>query len=207
MDKDALKLTGVVLLFEACGVLSSLLMFQDSNTAAARLYDCEFRLRLFLAVPLPFAVLCLLLLIAPVRRPILALFLNIAIWFVAYGLSFALGMGTGGHHPFVAMCAGGIVGGLGVTLCAAIGHRGLLSIKHLVTIATIGGLSALPFGYWLDADQNHPDPLQPIYFRLGFVAWQAAVGTYLYAVCTRASKKAQQGDSQGASPGPAASVS
>jgi hypothetical protein len=51
----------------------------------------------------------------------------------------------------------------------------------------VGAIFALPFGDWLASDPNHGQSglssvLKPRQLEYAFAAWQAAMGTYLYAV-------------------------
>ncbi|MGA2435820.1 MAG: hypothetical protein ABSG25_11095 [Bryobacteraceae bacterium] len=170
----ALRSAGVALLFAACGALSSYIMSTDSDARW-----------LVLAVPLPFVFLSFLLFLRHTPKGLLALPLNVAVWFAAYRIAGDMAVYAGDDRPFLPMLLAGTVGGLGVTLAAAIGYRRLLSAKYLIAAAIIGGVSAVPFGLWL---RSGSDPLQAIYFRSAFAIWQAAVGTFLYVVCNEFKK-------------------
>ncbi len=169
-----LKAAGVALLFALCGAWSSSFMDAEGNGT--------------LTVAIPFAFLMLGLLRGRVAARLLTLPLVAFVWFIAY----VGAMLASRDHTFLAMSVGGAIGGLGVTLCAAIGRRRLLSPKYLIAAAAIGGVSALPFGFWLRVSDRRawggPDPAQPLRLRLSFAIWQAAVGTYLYMVCTQLKK-------------------
>jgi len=64
----------------------------------------------------------------------------------------------------------GLVGGVGLVLCAAICYPHLLSPRFLCCGAALGTISVLPFRWWCDSTST--------------AIWQAIVGTYLYAICT-----------------------
>ena len=148
-----------------------------------------------LGVPLPFAFLSFVLFLTPKARGLWALPLSIPAWLVAW-FSTLFVMVHVVAVPFVAMWVGGLVGGLGVTLSAGIVYHRLLSSRYLIRAAMIGGVSALPFGFWLILlSGGESVPLQSLRLRCAFAIWQAAVGTYLYVVCTRLKKGAPPEDS------------
>jgi hypothetical protein len=92
--------------------------------------------------------------------------------------------------PFLPGCLGGLIGGLGLVLCVGTCYRRLLSPRYLLRGAAIGTLAALPFALWAwlfmrqDYGSRNVAPF-------AFAIWQAAMGRYLYAICTDADKKAQ----------------
>lgn len=177
MAEETQKLIAVALVFALCGAWSSSFMDADTGTDV-------------LAVPIPFAFLMLGLLRGRVWARLLTLPLVTAVWFLAY-----LGVMSGAwDRPFLAMSVGGMIGGVGVTLWAAIGQRRLLSPKYLILAATVGGVSALPFGFWLRVfagrhswDVVH-DSAQAMRLHISFAVWQAAVGVFLYAASRRLGK-------------------
>ena len=77
-----------------------------------------------------------------------------------------------GIHYYVS----GLVGGVGLVLCAAICYPRLLSPRYLCCGGALGAICALPFERWSDSTST--------------AIWQAVVGTYLYAICTRVNRKA-----------------
>ena len=85
------------------------------------------------------------------------------------------------------LSAGGIIGGLGCVLSISTCYGRLLSPDYLFRGAGVGAVSALAFGPWLVSFYLHigspVDPLQPS-LLFAFAVWQAAVGTYLYSICT-----------------------
>jgi hypothetical protein len=111
------------------------------------------------------------------------------VWMIAYLISFAARVFVvpfAVHSDFVAMSIGGVVGGLGLVLVNAVGRRRLLSLRHLIEGGVIGCIAALPFGLWL-LDLHHSGG-DRTYLQCSFAIWQAAVGTYLYIVCTQVEK-------------------
>jgi hypothetical protein len=181
---EALRTTGVALLFAICGALSSFCMNAHSPDEGS-----------LLAVPLPFAVLLFFLLLAPKAAWLLTVPLNVGTWLVAYWITIFMMVNICG--PLLSMFIGGLAGSLGVTLCTAMGYPLLLrSTKYLTSAAAIGGVCALPFGFWwLSRSTGEYNLLTSIYFRCAFAIWQAAVGTYLYVVC-RELRKSPPDDSQ-----------
>ena len=145
-------------------------------------------------LPVPFALLCALLFLHKLRA-VLAVPLIIAVWPIAYYASFYLGL-VSGPLLFPA-CVGGFIGGLGLVLCVSVCYRPLLSAEYVFRGAKIGAVSALAFVPWLwsfFANLNSGDP--PQWLLTGaFAIWQAAVGTYLYAICYRADYETKTTDS------------
>jgi len=81
---------------------------------------------------------------------------------------------------FFGVVVGGFVGGLGLVLSVSMCHPKLLSLKYPVVGAVIGAVSAQLFEPSISTQfSEHPE--SPF---LAFAIWQAAVGTYLYAICT-----------------------
>ena len=188
----ALRYAGVAILFALCGAWSAQFFRMRGGSD-----------RLICTLPLPFAVLCGLLFIRTVRA-ILTVPLMVAVWLAAYSAATMVGLQTPNEAYLLPVAVGGLVGGLGIALAASICHRGLLSPRHLLAAALTGCVGALPFGFWLKSYYLHlggwPDPLQPVRLQYAFAIWQAAVGTCLYAVCTRAKKKALPENPEGGHP-------
>ena len=188
----ALRYGGVAVTFAICGAGSSILLLAPDRDGF--LYAIIPKL-----LPVPFALLCTLLFLR-MWRALFAIPLIAAVWFVAKftAVSLAVRLGTVGDRE--AVCVGGLIGGLGLVLCVSTCYGRLLSPKYLFCGAVIGCFSALSFAPWLRTtypNSDGPDPL----FLLAFAIWQAAVGTYLYAICTAANQEAQPEGSQGANAG------
>ncbi len=141
---------------------------------------------MILSLPVPFALLCALLFWCSIRA-VLIVPAIIAIWIVAYMGAMAAGteMGIiyGAVGSYLPMCLGGLIGGFGLALCAAI-FRGHPRWRQIAGACITGLISALPFGLWLASLNSHlngpKDPLQPLRLKYAFAIWQAAVGTYFY---------------------------
>jgi hypothetical protein len=59
---------------------------------------------------------------------------------------------------------------------------------RLITVSAIEILSALPFSFWLaniPQGMSGEPPHQQVRLAYSFAIWQAAVGTYLYNVCSQ----------------------
>jgi hypothetical protein len=167
----SLELVGVALLYAVCGGLSSFV------------FNRHFQAGWLIGVT--FALLTALLLLNSPRK-IIAAPLIIVLWLAMYlslGLA-SFAVDTGG------LWAAGLVGGLGVSLAVAIGYRKLRSVLYLPLGGVIGALAAFSFGTSLHScDGIDPEPVLRVH--LSFAIWQAAVGTYLYAVCAPEKKATQ----------------
>lgn len=183
----ASRYVGVAILFAACGAWQARFFPYGGEALSVR------------TLQIPFALLCAVLFLRTVKA-ILAVPLIVVVWVLAWKTAVWLGMELGSEDHLTPMCVGGFVGGLGLALCAAICHRRSLSLFSLLGAGFTGCVAALPFGLWLRSYylnlHGAADPLQPLRLQYAFAIWQAAVGTYLYAVCTQAKKKAQQEKSQ-----------
>jgi hypothetical protein len=93
------------------------------------------------------------------------------------GLSFHLATST------LSCLVGGLIGGIGLSLCCALCYRRLFSMKHISIGAFLGAVSALSFlprvlAY--TANVNGGLVRTPV---LSFGLWEAIMGTYLYVIC------------------------
>ena len=166
-----LTLVGVAALFAGCGAGSALFVWRYGHLAASGL-----------VYPLSFPLLCALLFMRT-RKALLACPLMIAAELVAAAAAAYLILVALVLHILsdaIPVLVGGALGGLGITLSCAVQYRQLLSRSRLIGAALIGGLAALPFSS-LVAPFGRPDPRLVV---LAFAIWEAAVGTYLYAICT-----------------------
>jgi hypothetical protein len=178
--KRVLTLVGVAALFASCGAGSSLFVFKYGHQAASGL-----------VYPLAFPLLCALLFMRT-RKAFLACPLMIATGLVAAAVTAYLILAALMLHissDAIPVLVGGATCGVGVTLSCAVPYRQLLSRSRLLGAALVGGLAALPFSS-LVAPFGRPDPRLVV---LAFAIWEAAVGTYLYAICT--STDQEPGDS------------
>jgi hypothetical protein len=168
LGKSVMRHLGVALTFAVTGALSSqLLPFHGS-----------FDIWRLCVPPVPFALLSALLFLRT-PKAVLIVPLNVAVWLVAYFTVMLPAPFKPRVSVYLLMLAGGLVGGVGLVLCAAIHHHDLLGWRYLVAGGLIGGLAALPFGVCPCSP-----PVESC-FLYSFAIWQAAVGTYLYAICTR----------------------
>ena len=112
---------------------------------------------------------------------------------ILFGLVWAASVETaifliGDHawNSYIGMALAGLVGGFGVAASTGISYRSLLSARSLVLVTITGGVLALPFGYW---EQKNADlPSSHVLGIACFVLWQAAVGTFLFNLCTESSE-------------------
>ncbi len=171
-----LILAGVMVLFASCGAGSELFVLKYGRLAASGV-----------VLPLSFPLLCALLL-TRTRKALLVFPLMIAAELVAATLTAYLILATLMFHIsslVIPVFLGGAVCGAGVTASCAVQYRQLLSRSRLLGAALVGGLAALPFSP-LVAPFGRPDPRL---VALAFAIWEAAVGTYLYAMCTSTRKE------------------
>ena len=176
--RRVLILAGVMVLFAVCGAGSALFVFKFGRLAASGL-----------VLPLSFPLLCALLLMRT-RKAFLACPLMIAAVLVAATVTAYLILATLMFHIsslVIPVLAGGALGGAGITLSCAVQYRQLLSRSRLLGAAVVGGVAALPFSP-LVAPFGRPDPRL---VALAFAIWEAAVGTYLYAICTGTDEEPQ----------------
>jgi hypothetical protein len=163
----ALRYVGIATAFATCGAWS-----------AAEFLPSEFPIEyphISLVLPIPFAILCTLLFLRTLRA-ILIIPSIIVAWLAS---EVAAAQIFGYSRPFLSACVGGMIGGLALTLSVSVDQRKLLSPKYLIAGCAIGGISAVPLGFWLHLGQI------PLGLWESFGIWQGVVGTYLYAIWTR----------------------
>jgi hypothetical protein len=167
-----LRYIGVALLFAICGASSVQFLSWDFPDNLPKL------------LPIPFAIVCALLFLRTVRV-IFAVPLMVLVWPLAFALADFSAMEF--HDVISPACIGGLIGGLGLVLCVSVCQGRMFSSRYLLGGAVVGSFSALSFAPWLRSFYSHINgyPSQPL-LLLAFAVWQAAVGTYLYAICTHA---------------------
>jgi len=172
----------VALLFTICGAWTA------THLLTSGWWVFPDQIRKMAAVP--FALLCAILCIRTWRF-ICAVPLMVVVWYISARAGDFVGFFLADHIPFLPGCVGGFIGGLGLVLSLATCYGRLLSLKYLLRAAAVGTASALPFAFWTVAYA----PLNSIHrdvFPLlvpAFAIWQAVVGTYLYAICTKVNEK------------------
>lgn len=179
-----LRYLGIAIAFALCGVFT------------ARFLDDGSLDRPGTFLPAPFALLCALLFLHKVRA-VLAVPLMFAVWKASYIAAWAAGVGLGRNDYLFSPefllpgALGGLIGGLGLVLCAATCYCRLFSIEYLFGGSLVGGISGAAFAPWLQSlkvDMGGSLGSQAD-LQLAFAIWDAAVGTYLYAICTGVSKR------------------
>lgn len=130
--------------------------------------------------PIPFALLCGLLFM----RTLLLVPIVWVVWTVSYMAAFVAGFS---ELPPAPGCAGGLLGALGLMFCSAVCRKELFSSKYFIRAAVVGVISGFPFTFWASfylskVTVDHAAASKPP--LLAFAIWQAAVGTYLYAIST-----------------------
>ncbi len=181
---EGLRYAGVAVLFAICGTCSPIYDARSFGEGPPPLM-----------LPVPFALLCALLFLRQ-WRAIIAVPLMVAVWVAAYTFGYFLGWAS---PVLLGPGCGGFIGGGGLVLCAAICHRRLLSRENVFRGAVIGSVSGLAFAPWAGVHYmqlNFEPPKGPA-LLLAFAIWQAAVGTYLYAVVHRPQKETLPGDAVG----------
>jgi len=189
---SGLLYAGVVLLFAVCGACSAAFL---SSSGYSTFPD-----QIPPMLPIPFALLCALLFMRS-WRAIVAVPLMVAVWVIAFMAAGSVGMLS--HDVLAPGCVGGLIGGVGLVLCAATCHRRLLSPMYVFGGAVIGSLSALEFVPWVSLYYSHlgrPDDPRgdlELPLMLAFAIWQVAVGAYLYKIARDSDEEAQPRDSAG----------
>jgi hypothetical protein len=109
---------------------------------------------------------------------IIAVVLIDLVWIVSERAAvFSIADHNAGYYP--GMAGAGLLGGLGVGASTGLGCCALLSLRSLAAASGAGGLSALPFRWWVQTNLDEP--------RSGFAGvacfaiWQPVVGTTLWA--------------------------
>jgi hypothetical protein len=165
-----LRYLGAAMAFAACGALSAALFlrFPDWPEHQGPVGGLVF--------PLPFALLCTLSFMRA-RRALLIVPAMVLAWLAANAVAAQIYGSYGVTRPYLVACMGGVVGGFIVTLSASIGRLRLLWPQYPIAGCAIGGLSAVPIAFYLQSFPPHP-----LHLYLALASWQAAMGTYLYAI-------------------------
>ena len=119
---------------------------------------------------------------------ILAIPLMNVVWLTSLLAAVSLGMSNPDNH-IEPGCIGGLIGGVGLVLCAAICYRSLFSLKYFLIGALLGSLAGISFLPWTQAfDPNRGTGHGPM---IAFAIWEAAMGTYLYVLCSQAKRRVE----------------
>lgn len=175
------QLVSVAIVFALCGALSASYLLPNFPSS----WNIPF--------PLPFGALCTGLFMRNAKA-FLAVPLMGLVWLSSSFCAFCVGMSPL-HHDLPPGCVGGLVGGAGLTLCVAICYRHLFSPNHFLIGAAVGGVAGLSFIPWTLAygsNLRNGAGHAPI---VAFVIWEAAMGSYLYFLCSRAASKSGDPDS------------
>jgi len=172
--RTAIKHVGVALLFGLGGAYSATMFTDDGGWRMGML-------------PIPFALISAVLFLRTPLAVLVVPYISL-VWLFAYLTAMISGMGAG-SGSFWPVCAGGAVGGFGLLFGVAVSDDRLFTLRFVVRAVAIGALAALPFGFWLEAYRGSSgtpmESVEPGLLRWCFAIWQAAVGTYLYAIRTR----------------------
>ena len=178
MRRDAGKLwlicCGMFVLFGLCGAGSAAVSF-DHFPQSSLIY------------PLPFALLCWLAFLRRAGRVLFAIPLIMLWWYIAYYLAFAGGFAPlyqGGLLKSAISCAaGGLTGGLGLVFSASMCFRPIGRRKYYAWGAVIGVFSAAGFVKQVAEFESNVNTF--VGLPIGaFAFWEAAMGTYLFAICS-----------------------
>jgi hypothetical protein len=175
----------VALLFAICGALTARYLLTSGWWVFPR------QIRTTPAVP--FALLCAILCLRT-WRIVFAVPLMVGVWYVSARAGDFVGTVFAPHFPILPGCVGGFIGGVGLVLSAATCYGQRISPKHVFRGAVVGVISALPFAFWTavytsNVMSPHDVEARPLLVP-AFAIWQAGVGTYLYAICTDANRRA-----------------
>ncbi len=164
------KALGVTALFALCGAFSSW-FYEEGNPAW------------LVILPVPFAWVCVIIFACRATAAIVTVLLIALVWLIACVSSVFSFTHLGGYY--LAICIGGVIGGLGVALSLSIGH--VFRWRYVIGAALIGCLAALPFGLLVGSEAADPNRPHFVHLALCFAIWQSAVGSYLYAFKDRRS--------------------
>lgn len=183
----------VTAMFAACGAASTPLLLPQGWTH-------------LVVFAVPFALLCGGLCLRRTRAAFLAVPLIVGFWLLSYCSTVMLalqvaqqrGAGIPAWAPF---CVGGLVGGLGIVLCASICHPRLLSSwDYLLSGGAVGAAAGLAFVPSLATFYTDPFESTPPH-AAAFAVWQAAMGALLYGICSRSDPASDPGAHPGSSGG------
>ena len=174
MARKALTFVAVAFLFATGGVTSCRIFWNRTGW--------------FELLPIPFAVIVILLILRT-PRALLLVPLYVVVWNIAYFV--AVIMVTPEWGPYPGLCAGGAVGGLGVWHAIGFVRPRLLPVNPLGA-CLVGCIAALPFGLWLTLTHASFSSTG-FWINFSFATWQACVGTYLYSRCRAAESKTDAG--------------
>jgi len=152
----AVRYIGVTILFAGCGACSAK-------------YLGGLRLPPALLLGIPFACVCAVVVFRR-WRALIALPLIAAVYPVALAAS---GLASIGGHPDLSPCLGGAIGGFLLILCAVPCRDDLFARKFFLGGAVVGFVGSVAFNGASDVLYQQ---------KAAFAIWQAAVGTYLYAI-------------------------
>jgi hypothetical protein len=159
------SLAQAALLFGVCGAASCQLL--NLNEWGAYL------------LPVPFGILAAWICAGSLAPGIALVVLDAAVWQAAYRLAERFGSDGPNLQRVAAMYLAGLVGGLGVSLAAALCQRRAPGMRSVGIAALAGGVCGLPFAWWLIAGNQAPIPDWAM-SALCFALWQAAAGVCLW---------------------------
>jgi hypothetical protein len=161
---------GAALLFGLCGAASSLLssLGHSSNWGNGSL--C--------VLPVPFGVVAAWLCVESAAAGVALVALDAAVWQLAF-LSGAVVAEGAAPQPVLGMCLAGFLGGLGVSLAAALCQRREPARRSLGISAFAGAVCGLPFA-WSVVFENRTEVPAWATSLASFVLWQAVVGVCLW---------------------------
>jgi hypothetical protein len=179
-----LKSAAAAMVFALCG---------GSSSVALLPHFPDVHVGFLLIFSLPFAAVCVLLFMRTGAGVMAGLLMSLVVWPVSFMAANAVGIER--IDDRLPGCVGGLVGALGLALCASIGNRSFLSAKYLAICAVIGSTAGLAFASWLKlyyaTDINRGPMANPPVPMVAFAIWQTSVGTYLYAIHLTASRRAK----------------
>ena len=135
---------------------------------------------------MPFGILSAYLFARPLKIALVTVVLDGFVWVASVKTAVFL-IADRGWNAYLGMAVAGVVGGLGAGASVGLSRRALLSLSSLGSVAIVGCVSALPFGYW---EPMNSDALGAnLLGALCFVVWQAAVGMRLSTLCATTSQR------------------
>ena len=167
-SQSSVRWAHAALLFGVCGAASSQLVNLEGWSTWG-----------FYLLPILFGILAAWLCVGRIAAGIELVVVDAAVWQLAYRMAHWFATDGPTLKRVAAMYLAGLVGGLGVSVAAALAKRKAPAMRAVGFGALAGGICGLPFAWWVIAGQDVPIPdwaMSPLCFAL----WQAAVGVCLW---------------------------
>ncbi|MGB7758726.1 MAG: hypothetical protein WBL61_02800 [Bryobacteraceae bacterium] len=167
-SQSSIRWAHAALLFGVCGAVSSQLVNLDGWSTWGNYL-----------LPIPFGIFAAWLCVGRLAPGIALVILDAAVWQLAYRTAHWLATDGPVLQRIAAMYLAGLIGGLGVSVAAALVKREAPPMRAVGISALAGGVCGLPFAWWVIVGNQVPIP-EWAFITLCFAIWQAAVGVCLW---------------------------